>query len=211
MIEIKNKIVNVKLIEQNNNVSKEVNNESFNNTPVVREDIVRGFTIRIKYNDASYYFVLNFNSNKELVELFVNSSTTSPETNAFIQTVARLVSNLLKYRVPIDKIIKHLDGVDSGQAYICRFPGKDKGKFVKSIPDLIAKVLTYYSDYDFVQSLVSNNNFEQEQNNVSDVKEDKKETNKKKNSFTCPSCGGNNVKIEEGCLTCLDCGWSKCG
>ncbi len=28
---------------------------------------------------------------------------------------------------------------------------------------------------------------------------------------TCKSCGSNNVRMQEGCLTCMDCGGSKCG
>jgi ribonucleotide reductase alpha subunit len=27
----------------------------------------------------------------------------------------------------------------------------------------------------------------------------------------CPTCGGNNISLEEGCRHCLDCGWSACG
>ena len=27
----------------------------------------------------------------------------------------------------------------------------------------------------------------------------------------CKECGGSNVRMEEGCMHCLDCGWSACG
>jgi hypothetical protein len=26
-----------------------------------------------------------------------------------------------------------------------------------------------------------------------------------------PGCGSSNVRMEEGCMHCLDCGWSGCG
>ena len=29
-------------------------------------------------------------------------------------------------------------------------------------------------------------------------------------SFSCPNCGSSNVKMEEGCVSCLDCSWSGC-
>jgi len=29
--------------------------------------------------------------------------------------------------------------------------------------------------------------------------------------FKCPSCSQRNVKVEGLCMTCMDCGWSKCG
>lgn len=32
-----------------------------------------------------------------------------------------------------------------------------------------------------------------------------------KNSLKCNDCGSTNVRLQEGCLTCMDCGSSKCG
>lgn len=34
---------------------------------------------------------------------------------------------------------------------------------------------------------------------------------KVKGEKTCPTCNSTNIKNETGCLTCQDCGWSKCG
>lgn len=33
----------------------------------------------------------------------------------------------------------------------------------------------------------------------------------KKVEKTCPSCGSKNIKLDEGCLTCMDCSYGKCG
>jgi ribonucleoside-diphosphate reductase alpha chain len=38
-----------------------------------------------------------------------------------------------------------------------------------------------------------------------------KEGEKVKSSMTCPSCNSDNLIYKEGCLTCADCGYSKCG
>lgn len=38
----------------------------------------------------------------------------------------------------------------------------------------------------------------------------KKYIKDEKVSDLCPSCGGNNLIRNEGCLSCLDCNWSKC-
>ncbi|MCS6769413.1 MAG: hypothetical protein NZ570_03145, partial [Candidatus Caldarchaeum sp.] len=27
---------------------------------------------------------------------------------------------------------------------------------------------------------------------------------------SCPACGGKTILFQEGCQTCLDCGWSSC-
>lgn len=34
---------------------------------------------------------------------------------------------------------------------------------------------------------------------------------KLKEEKKCPNCEGSNIRNESGCLTCMDCGWSKCG
>jgi len=52
---------------------------------------------------------------------------------------------------------------------------------ISSFDKVIAKALSYYL-------------------NGETIKQDK----------VCPSCGSNNLKHETGCVTCLDCNWSKC-
>ena len=37
-----------------------------------------------------------------------------------------------------------------------------------------------------------------------------KEGEEVKTSFNCPECGNEKLTYQEGCLTCPDCGWSKC-
>ncbi len=27
----------------------------------------------------------------------------------------------------------------------------------------------------------------------------------------CPECGGSSLRRDEGCVTCLDCSWTRCG
>ena len=34
---------------------------------------------------------------------------------------------------------------------------------------------------------------------------------KAKKNVKCPVCGANNLVYQEGCLTCMNCGHSKCG
>ena len=52
---------------------------------------------------------------------------------------------------------------------------------ISSFDKVIAKALSYYL-------------------NGETIKQDK----------VCPSCGSDNLKHENGCVTCLDCNWSKC-
>ena len=151
MIEIKGKIVSFELVDPpRGNENQETKDVKVLN----REDIVFGYTVKIKYMDHSFYITLNFDEQKNLLEVFVNASSTSPEINSYIQALARMISNQLKHRVPLEKIIKHLDGLDSGNSVLVKFPLQQKGKFIKSIPDLLAKVLSFYGDFNKVKKLI---------------------------------------------------------
>jgi hypothetical protein len=214
MHELKGKIIRFELVEDTpiEEKPKEIVKEK---ETLIRNDVVFGYTIKIKYIDHSFYITLNFDEEKRLLELFVNASSTSPEINAYIQALARMISNQLKYRVPIEKIIKHLDGLDSGTSTLVKFPMQKKSKFIKSIPDLLAKVLMFYGNFDSISSLINNNgtldsNFALS-NEVKEEEKTEKAKQTKNSGLTCPSCSSNNAVLSEGCFTCLDCGYSKCG
>ncbi len=213
MYELKGKIIRFELVEDKpiEEKPKEIAKER---ATLVRKDIVFGYTIKIKYLDHSFYITLNFDEEKRLLELFVNASSTSPEINAYIQALARMISNQLKYRVPIEKIIKHLDGLDSGTSALVKFPMQKKSKFIKSIPDLLAKVLMFYGNFDSLSSLIGNNdtsNIDSSFIEVKDVEKAEQSKSTKNSGLMCPSCSSSNVVLSEGCFTCLDCGYSKCG
>jgi hypothetical protein len=214
MYELKGKIIRFELVEDTpiEEKMKEIVKEK---ETLTRNDVVFGYTIKIKYIDHSFYITLNFDEEKRLLELFVNASSTSPEINAYIQALARMISNQLKYRVPIEKIIKHLDGLDSGTSTLVKFPMQKKSKFIKSIPDLLAKVLMFYGNFDSLSSLINNNDtLDSNLTSSNEAKEEEKTERSKqvKNSgLMCPSCSSSNVVLSEGCFTCLDCGYSKCG
>jgi hypothetical protein len=212
MYELKGKIVRFELVEDTplEEQPKEIVKER---ETLTRNDVVFGYTIKIKYIDHSFYITLNFDEEKRLLELFVNASSTSPEINAYIQALARMISNQLKYRVPIEKIIKHLDGLDSGTSTLVKFPMQKKSKFIKSIPDLLAKVLMFYGNFDSLSSLINNNNTLSFSSIESSKETEKMEQSKptKNSGLVCSSCFSENVVLSEGCFTCLDCGYSKCG
>jgi ribonucleoside-diphosphate reductase alpha chain len=172
-----------------------------------RTDIVNGYTIKIKYKEQSFYFTLNFDNKNNLIEVFVNASSTSPEINTYVQALARLISNQLKYSIPLSTIIKHLDGMDSGESYIVKFPGYPKSKFIKSIPDLLAKVLYFYGEN---KSSFNNQEFFPKEAPPKEENMEKKEKSTSKNSLVCSACGSDNVSVSEGCFTCMSCGYSKC-
>lgn len=212
-MEITKKIVSAVLIENSptSNItstdekSQTKKQEKINFTD--RKDIVSGYTVKIKYKDQSFYFTLNFDDKNNLIEVFVNASSTSPEINTYVQALARLISNQLKYSIPLSNIIRHLDGMDSGESYIVKFPGYPKSKFIKSIPDLLAKVLYFYGEN---KSVFNNQEFFVKEPSPKEENTESKEKSTSKNSLVCDSCGSDNVSLSEGCFTCMSCGYSKC-
>lgn len=209
-MEITKKIVSAVLVEDNSaNKAQEpvqpVAEQKIKYTECT--DIVNGYTVKIKYKEQSFYFTLNFDNKNNLIEVFVNASSTSPEINTYVQALARLISNQLKYSIPLTNIIRHLDGMDSGESYIVKFPGQTKSKFIKSIPDLLAKVLYFYGENN---SVFKKQEVPVEESALKEENTAAKEKPSSKNSLVCSSCGSDNVSLSEGCFTCMSCGYSKC-
>ena len=196
-------------------------------TPLIRKrgPITQAFVVKVKYEPAGkVYFTFSYNSNKELVELFVNISKPSSEINAAINSIAKLVSVALKHGAQVEEISKHLKDIDAGQYVPTKFPGRQKGKIIKSLPDLIGYALEFYGDWDKLLSILQS----EENLQLEDSKTEKKPINKKNNHMTlsnttdkskqnihnssgtpCPVCGGRLIRAD-GCWSCPECGYSKC-
>lgn len=216
-ITIDKKIISVSLVEDKEPVTTqytELNSNTFITQISKRNKIVKGYTLKIKYKDNSFYVTLNFNYQNKLVEIFVNASSTSPEVNTYVQALSRLISNQLKYGIPIQNIIKHLDGMDSGEVNIVRFPGQTKSKFIKSIPDLLAKILLLYGDMEKLNEVYNALVEVDVMDNLKVSPVDSKPVTKKEKQqnkiLKCPECKEETMRLIDGCYTCMSCGYSKC-
>lgn len=198
-----------------------------------RPTVVSGFTLRLKYNSyGSVYITLNYDSiTNRLIEVFVTSSKTSPKHQAYANVIARMVSNQIKFGVPLDQIYKHLLGIDEGDAAFVQFPGKEKSILIRSMPDLIGNALRIYPTYSHLEPIVWEEDIEESDtevldpklyqeilfgeteklNNLSQKKEEKQEPFSGicefNNTTDCPDA---NWVHEAGCETCLTCGFSRC-
>lgn len=202
-----------------------------------RGPITVGITVKIPYDPVSkVYFTPAFNQSGELVEVFITISKQSPTNRVIVGALARSISTGLKYGVPVEKFIKHFKGQDAGQAVLVKFPGQDKPKFIKSMPDLIGHALEYYGSFEKVLKLVQDNKFdwvgttgdtpdvvESTTGEISqDVVQQTSSAVDGQISFEtsppvvadpesiCPECGAVMVN-EAGCWTCPECHYSKCG
>lgn len=202
-----------------------------------RGPVTAGVVIKIPYEPVDkVYFNPSFNEKGELVEVFITVSKQSPANKVIVESLARSISTGLKHGVPVEKFIKHFKGQDSGQAVLVRFPGQKKGKFIKSIPDLIGHALEFYGSFENVLGLAQENNFNwfggtgdtpdvvesttgeanpnvvQETSSAADgpISFETVATVSVDPDSICPECGAVMVN-EAGCWTCPECHYSKCG
>ena len=173
--------------------------------PEVRErrDPVIGYTYKIGIHNLKIYITVNFNSDELTpIECFMAAGKPGDDINAITQSISRLVSLGLKFKIPIDEIINQLDSL-AGEDIVWMGGGK-----ILSVPDAVAKVLKWAT----------------ERRSVDFVSKDPKQTTVKgpckqyttNTTFTmsgknnCPNCGDTLV-FQEGCRKCLSCDYNKCG
>lgn len=187
------------------NIGK-VNNKDENNTPVMnnitprpRPAIVMGMTECVKIGCGNLYVTVNYDD-KGICEVFTSTGKAGgcPSQS---ESTARLVSIALRSGISTEEIISQLKGIR------CPSTVKQPGLKCTSCPDAIAQVIKKV--YDIQRDKSGEANLIDKVAKV--VKEKKIEVGKSENMFKfCPECG-NQLEHEGGCVTCRNCGYSKCG
>ncbi len=204
------------------NISEEKDTkETISKTPRERPLITRGITTQVKTEQGSLYVTINEDENG-IAEVFLNIGKSGGYSSGYCEAIGRLISVSLRAGLSIESIIDQLKGIRTS------IPTLNKGMFVYSVPDAVAKVL---------ENHIKNKNISMfkktEKIKIKNEKEIKEEAElskperenkpKKKNNDSkysnentydqlpeCPECGGD-LQYAEGCMVCLSCGYSKCG
>ncbi|MGC8644740.1 MAG: adenosylcobalamin-dependent ribonucleoside-diphosphate reductase [Thermoplasmata archaeon] len=141
------------------------------------------------------YTTINFDSEGNPVEVFVNVGKSGSEEKAYSEAIGRLISLYLQQGGDISKVIKALTGIKGKTTTFLN------GTKITSVPDGVAKAIELAMKGGQPQSTLTGEFL------VSDLKPKEK----KESSFsTCPKCGNETLVFENGCLTCKTCGYSKC-
>jgi hypothetical protein len=157
-----------------------------------------------------------------LVELFATIGKAGGCASSQIEAISRLISLALRSHIDPYSIIKQLKGIRCPNPTV--FPSEN-GKTL-SCADGIAKAIEIYlneknslfesesvtnynhsveNKIDITKKFIfKNEKFPKEKNQIDEIKR------RKEVAGICPDCGGVLVQ-EEGCITCHDCGYSKCG
>jgi len=163
-------------------------------TPRPRPDVVSGLTEKVQIGCGNLYITVNFDD-KGIVEVFTNTGKGGgcPSQS---EATSRLVSVSLRSGVDIKTIIEQLRGIR------CASTVRNNNLKVTSCPDAIARV---------IEKVVKMNDNFGDNDKKAPKKIIKNITEKQdKGMKYCPECG-EKLEHEGGCVTCRNCGFSKCG
>lgn len=169
--------------------------EQKSNQPRPRPDITTGFTEKVKIGCGNLYITVNYDENG-ICEVFTNTGRAGgcPSQS---EATARLVSIALRSGIDTDVIIEQLKGIR------CPSTIRQKGMKVTSCPDAIARVIEKVKKYQD-SSAAGRVPIEDEAKKYDYVE------HVDVNMKFCPECG-QKLEHEGGCVTCRNCGYSKCG
>ena len=166
-----------------------------------RPRIVQGLTENIRTGQGNLYVTVNFDDESRPFEVFCALGKAGSVESAHLEAIARLVSMSLRTGVDPDQIVKQLKGITDQPVW-------DGGTLIGSIPDAISHVLSKYASdkttSDAAAAQIGLFPSTESVGSGDDVKFTGPLTGKR-----CPECSAYLV-AQEGCLNCLDCGYSKC-
>lgn len=171
-----------------------------------RDDILTGATVRVTTGYGTLYVTLNEDTDGNLFEVFCEIGKAGGYTDSFTEALSRTISMSLRYGVPPERIIKHLDGIRSPKV------GWNEGEQIESIPDGVAEAMKVYVEKGGVLGILK----AQRDGELGDISVDE---NSKEIEYDesdqdslpeCPECGSTELYFSEGCKTCESCGWSEC-
>ena len=174
--------------------------------PRERPASVLGITERVRTGHGTMYVTVNFDESNKPFELFTAIGKAGGSEPAHLEGLSRLVTLCLRSGVDPNAIIYHLSGITSEPVW-------DNGVLIRSAEDGVAHVLRRHlnglnspradgleSDGAAQLGLFTTPKFsEAEPEYVSTALL----------SGGCPKCSGR-VVHQEGCIRCLECGYTKC-
>ena len=158
-----------------------------------REGIVHKFTV----GDFEGYLIAGVYPNGNPRDLFIVGNKVGSATRGYLDTIGILISYILRNNLPLKEITSRLRGIrfePSG------FTSSSEIRVSTSIVDYVARWL--------------DSKFEEVSSNVTygyvNSGSDQQVTDPQPHGDLCSECGSS-LFYGEGCLTCIACGWSRCG
>ena len=173
--------------------------------PRIRPSQTKGITKRIRTGEGSLYITINEDEHG-LCEVFTTIGKAGGHAAAQSEAISRLISLALRSGINPQDVIKQLKGISGPN------PTWENGRLILSTPDAIGKAIEDYLENsskfsgELSQPKVSTElRFTLADDNSTENAVDYNP----KTMTTCPDCGST-IQHENGCVTCLSCGFSKC-
>jgi ribonucleoside-diphosphate reductase alpha chain len=195
-------ITNEKQEKNDKNLEKSKTKKLSNDTLALNRDARKrpnqtsGVTRRIRTGEGTLYITINEDENG-LCEVFTTIGKAGGNAAAQSEAISRLISLSLRSGLDPNAIVRQLKGISGPN------PTWEDGRLILSTPDAIGKAL---DDYLKEKSSATPEGFKEDKVRITLASD----TPKKKNFMKCSECDSQSLVNEGGCMTCHDCGWSKC-
>ena len=159
------------------------------------------YEIYVMNADGSDQTRLTINEDKNgLCEVFTTIGKAGGNAAAQSEAISRLISLSLRSGLDPNAIVRQLKGISGPN------PTWEDGRLILSTPDAIGKALD-----DYIKEREEMNQKGQSEQPLEKplitLAQDHQEENE---LIICTKCHNHSVVNEGGCLTCRECGWSKC-
>jgi len=170
-------------------------------SPRVRPSQTAGVTRRIRTGEGTLYITINEDENG-LCEVFTTIGKAGGNAAAQSEAISRLISLALRSGLDPHAIVRQLKGISGPN------PTWEDGRLILSTPDAIGKALDDYLQERDVS--MNEENIDAAGNNRPFITLAQDEELPDDGLLICTKCHNHSVVNECGCLTCRECGWSKC-
>lgn len=174
--------------------------------PMSRSQIGKTYGTTSKYTTAcgNLFVTINRNQNGDIVESFVNTSKNGI-CKSNIDGINRMISLSLRSGVLVSEIIDQLKNISCPACLRLRTKGERLDG--QSCPDIIARALQEEYESGFF-SMNAHPSIKQETQKA-DVTTCEEDGDLARFPTLCPECK-TKLKHEGGCVSCDNCGWTKC-
>ena len=174
--------------------------------PISRSDIGKTYGTTSKYTTAcgNLFVTINRNQNGDIVESFVNTSKNGI-CKSNIDGINRMISLSLRSGVLVSEIVDQLKNISCPACLRLRTKGERLDG--QSCPDIIAKALQEEYESGFFSMNAHPSIKKDDTKTTLTTCEDEGDT--ARFPTVCPECK-TRLKHEGGCVSCDNCGWTKC-
>lgn len=161
------------------------------------DDLI-GFKKKLNTGCGSLHVQAFFDNSGNFREIYLSKGSTGG-CNSFMVGLSRMISLVARAGVPLDKIIDQLHSTIVCPSYVKRAYTSAGTSCPNALGHALVEIQEQCKEY---MKCSSNNK-------VVKVKEEKIEKKEAKEELLCPECKSSLI-VQEGCISCKSCGYSKC-